>query len=280
MKKIGLIDYYLDEAHANQYPKWIEEETNGEMKVTCAYGKIDSPSGVSNASWCLSKGIQHGTTIDEIVEESDYLIILAPDHPEIHRELSAIPLRSGKPTYIDKTFAPDRNTALHLFELAQKHGTPLYSSSALRFATEYATTDRNGIELIHSSGPGKFTNYAIHQVEPIISMMGIGIKRLMHIGTPKFPALILDFADGRQAIMQHYGWECPFSMILNYTSGNSKMLKPESDYFNLFIKNLISFFQTGKSTVQSSETVAIVTILEYSLKAINNPFQWVLLPNE
>lgn len=278
MKKIGFIDYYLDEAHANNYIDLIEQESNGTMKVTYAFGKIDSPRGVSSTSWCNSKGIHHFSTIDEVVEASDCLVVLAPDHPELHEELSAIPLRSGKPTYIDKTFAPDRNTALHLFELAQKHGTPLYSSSALRFATEYMEMDGNQIESISSSGPGKLENYAIHQVEPIVSMMGVEVKRLMHIGTPKFSAVILDFADERQATFQHFGGGCPFSMAVNYTSGNSNMLKVQSDYFRLLVKDMTSFFHTGKSTVQPAETIAIMTILEYSVRTMNDPFQWVLLP--
>ena len=43
--KIGFIDYYLDEWHANKYPAWIKEASNGEMEVTLAYALIDGPDG-------------------------------------------------------------------------------------------------------------------------------------------------------------------------------------------------------------------------------------------
>ena len=43
--KIGFIDYYLDEWHANNYPNWIREASDGEMEVSLAYGMIDSPIG-------------------------------------------------------------------------------------------------------------------------------------------------------------------------------------------------------------------------------------------
>ena len=49
MKKIGFIDYYLDEWHANTYPALIKELSEGEYEVAYAYGKIDSPiGGISN----------------------------------------------------------------------------------------------------------------------------------------------------------------------------------------------------------------------------------------
>ena len=91
-------------------------------------------------------------TIEEVVERSDYLIVLSPDNPEFHEELSQLPLQSGKPTYIDKTFAPDRETAIRLFDLAAKHGTPMYSTSALRFASEYRELDRSDIQTISAWG--------------------------------------------------------------------------------------------------------------------------------
>ncbi|AJY74305.1 hypothetical protein [Paenibacillus beijingensis] len=280
MAKIGFIDYFLDEWHAEKYPEWIESATDGKMKVTYAYGKTDSTTGLSNADWCEKKRIQLLDSIEAVVEQSDYLIVLSPDNPEFHEELSALPLQSGKPTYIDKTFAPDRKTALRLFESANHHGTPMYSTSALRFATEYIETDKQGIETICSVGPGSFSNYSIHQIEPIVSLMGSEPKRVMYIGTPKSPALLIGFADGRQATIHHFGWECPFSMVLNYDSGNTKLLKPESDFFGLFIKNLITFFETGKPVVDPSETIAIATLIEYGHKAAKNPYQWLELPSE
>jgi hypothetical protein len=279
IKRIGFIDYFLDEWHAEKYPEWIEAASGGKMKVTCAYGKIDSPNGVNNAEWCDKRGIKLFDSIEEVIENSDYLIVLSPDNPEFHEELSTLVLQSGKPTYIDKTFAPDRKTALHLFELAHKHGTPLYSSSALRFATEYVEADRVGIDSICSMGPGKFENYSIHQIEPIISLIGSEPKRVMSIGTSKTPSLLIGFDDGRQATINHFGWECPFSMVVNYDSDNAKMIKPESDFFALFIKNMIMFFETGEPMVNQSETIAIITIIEYGIKALATPYHWLDLPS-
>ena len=161
--KIGFIDYYLDEWHANNYPNWIREASDGEMEVSLAYGMIDSPiGGRTNAQWCADMGIAQAATIAEVVEQCDGIIVLSPDNCEMHEELSQLPLKSGKPTYIDKTFAPDYPTAKRIFDLAEANGTPCYSTSALRYADEYANA--GPADAIASWGPNGFETYSIHQL--------------------------------------------------------------------------------------------------------------------
>ncbi|RAR42963.1 Gfo/Idh/MocA family protein [Paenibacillus sp. MDMC362] len=278
MKKIGFIDLHLDQFHANKYPGWIEQASEHAMKVVYAYGKRDKENGLTNAAWSQEFGIELLPTIEEVVERSDYLIVLSPDNPEFHEELSQLPLQSGKPTYIDKTFAPDRETAIRLFDLAAKHGTPMYSTSALRFASEYRELDRSDIQTISSWGPGAFANYSIHQIEPIVSLMGASPKRVMYIGTPDSPALLIDFGNGRQATVNHLGDNCPFTLGIKNGDGGFKQVTAHSNFFNLFIENLVNFFETGKPAVNPAETVAVITVIEYGLKAADTPYVWVDLP--
>ncbi|SDD93108.1 hypothetical protein SAMN02799630_03063 [Paenibacillus sp. UNCCL117] len=277
-KKIGFIDYFLDEWHANKYPEWLAAASQGSMKVAYAYGKKDSDTGLSNAAWCEAHGVELLSSIEEVVRLSDYLIVLSPDHPEQHEELARLPLESGKPTYVDKTFAPDRAAALRLFDLARRHGTPMYSSSALRFAEEYKTAAREGIDAIASIGPGSFDTYSIHQIEPVVSLLGSDAQRVMFIGTPASPALLIEFAGGRQATIRHLSGDAPFQLAVNYGSAGSAVLKPESNFFQLFMQDLVRFFETGQPSVDAAETVAVITIIEYGLKAASAPFQWVELP--
>lgn len=278
MKKIGFIDYYLDEFHAEKYPEWIKQASGGSMGVAYAYGAIDKEGGMSNADWCEEHGIELLSSIEEVVERSDYLVVLSPDNPEHHEELSQLPLQSGKPTYIDKTFAPDRATALRLFDLASKHSTPMYSTSALRFAAEYHEVERDMLESVSSWGPGLFSNYSIHQIEPIVMLMGSRPARVMYIGTESSPALVIQFADGKQATMHHFGWECPFMMACKYTSGSSRVVRTEWDFFQPFIRNMVDFFESGQPPVPSEQTIAVITIIEYGLKAAEQPFVWLELP--
>lgn len=280
LKKIGFIDYYLDEFHADKYPAWIEEASGGKMKVQYAYGKIDKPGGTSNADWCKQHGIELVDSIEEVVEKSDYLVVLSPDNPEFHEELSQLPLESGKPTYIDKTFAPDRDTALRLFQLAEKHGTPMYSTSALRFAEEYEQVEKGSVHTIASWGPGKMDNYMIHQVEPIVMMMKSRPRRVMYTGSAQTPSLIIDFGEGKQASLHHLGGNCPFMLGVSDASGNCRILTAESNFFMKFIENLVGFFDSGIPAVPSEETIDVITIIEYGLKASETPFEWLELPGQ
>lgn len=278
MKKVGFIDYYLDEWHANQYPAWIRDAAGGAMEVAFAYGMKDAGHGLSNKEWCAKNGVTPCGTIEEVVARSDYLIVLSPDNPEQHEALAELPLASGKPTYIDKTFAPDRAAALRLFERAARHRTPLYSSSALRYAAEYAEVEREGIQVISSWGPGLLENYSIHQIEPIVALMGTEAKRVMYTGTAAAPALLIEFSGGRQATIQQPGPGCPFTMAVNYASGACRVVQPASDFFQSFIRDLARFFETGEAAVPPAETIAVISIIENGLIAAKQPYQWIELP--
>ena len=51
--KIGFIDYYLDEWHANNYPKFFSDASDGEITIGSAYGEIPSPiTGMTSEQWC------------------------------------------------------------------------------------------------------------------------------------------------------------------------------------------------------------------------------------
>jgi len=153
MKKVGFIDYYLDEWHANNYPKIIKEMSDGRYEVACAYGKIDSPiGGKTNKEWSEKHGIELVSSIEEVIERSDVLIVLSPDNPEMHEELCFLPLKSGKLCYVDKTFAPDKKTAERIFAHAKEHNTKCFSSSALRFSSELKEIDKKSIHLIYIEG--------------------------------------------------------------------------------------------------------------------------------
>ncbi len=275
MNKIGFIDYYLDEYHANNYPSWIKELSGGKLEVAYAWAKKDSPSGMTTGQWCDKNGIRQLSSIEKVVEQSDCLIVLSPDHPEVHEELCALPLASGKRVYVDKTFAPDRAAALRIFENAEQHNTPCFSSSALRFAPEYQPVDKARVQNIESWGPGSLSTYSIHQIEPIISLMGADAKRVLFTGTEQWPALTIEFADGRRAGLSHHGWSCPFTMAVDYTDAATDIIKVESDFYHAFLIQMVDFFLTGDVKVSHEETLAVISTREAGITASQTPGSWV-----
>ena len=279
MKKIGFIDYYLDEWHANNYPKFIDEASNGEYKVCYAYGKIDSPKGgMTNKEWAETYQVELLDTIEEVIEKSDYLIVLSPDNPEMHEELCELPLQSGKLVYVDKTFAPDKETALRIFANADAHGTKCFSSSALRFSDELKEIDTDKIYKIYSEGPGRIGNYLIHQIEPVIYLMKSRVKRLMFLGDEIHPSLLIEFEDGRHAqIYQRLKGGLGFALTVVDEQNMASRYEIESDFFALFIKAMLRFFDTGEVPVSHEQTVDVMAVRTAAIEACNIPFEWVNL---
>lgn len=276
MKKVGFIDCYLDEWHANNYPELLKNASNGEYEVCYAYAQIDSPKdgGMTTDEWGRKYGVEILPSIEEVIEKSDVLIVLSPDNPEMHEKLTDLPLKSGKLVYVDKTFAPDRAAAERIFANAEAHGTPCYSSSALRFSAELADFDKNAIDTLVTEGPGVYEIYSIHQIEPIISLMGVRAKRVMYTGKPSHPSMIIEFEDGRCAHMRQC-LNLNFKITAINSENQAEVREIKSDYFGLFIKKLIEFFDTGAIPVPHEQTIDVIAVREAGLKAMNKPFEWV-----
>lgn len=277
--KIGFIDYYLDEWHADNYPEMLRKASGGEMEAAFAYGMIDSPlTGKTSAQWCEEHGIALCGSIQEVIERSDALIVLSPDNCEMHEELSQLPLRSGKKTYIDKTFAPDRKTAEAIFALGEANGTPCYSTSALRFAAEYEALRGRRVKSMSTWGPNGLETYGIHQLEPIMMLMQGCAAQVMSVGQGGWTNLLLQWEDGRSASMLCTGGDSPFAANLCLEEG-CKFLTVESDFFGGFMRSLVAFFWTGEIPVSHQETIAIMAVREAALKAAGNPGVWIPVQN-
>lgn len=285
MKKIGLIDYYIDNWHACNLPEWLKTETGGEFQICYGYASWDPSPGeagpyegnLSTAQWCEKYGAEHCKSAQEVVEKSDYLMVLSPNNPEQHEILCKEALASGKRTYVDKTFAPDGYTAKRLIAYAKQHQTPMFSSSALRFSSELKAVKREGLRVVSTKGPGLYSNYSIHQIEIIAALLGAEAKRVMGLGTLQCPALVFEFSNGRYATMGQFGDGCPFSVSASYDDGGFLNIAECTNYFPNFVHELIDFFCGGEEKAPWEETVAIATMIEKGKKALEKPGEWVLL---
>ena len=126
-----------------------------------------------------------------------------------------------------------------------------------------------------SRGPGKLGEYTIHQLEPIVMLMGTDIRRVMFTGTEKGPAYVCEFSDGRRASVSHNSFDCPFITSVGFNDGSFKKLIIESDFFNGFIHDLVCFFRTKEASVPHEETVAIFAAQEAAKKAAAVPGCWI-----
>ena len=126
MKKVGIIDNYISNFHSNTYydlfHKIAEEEGREEYVITHVYAKLDvSPSTKETTDeWCERTGAKKCESPKEVCDAVDVIMVLAPNNPELHRELVEDAFRSGKLVYVDKTFAPDYKTAREIDAFAKR----------------------------------------------------------------------------------------------------------------------------------------------------------------
>lgn len=276
-KSIGFIDLYIDEWHANNYPAWFaSSKLANEFELGYAWEEYKNPNGIGLADWCAKNGMKPAASIAEVIEKSDCICVLAPSNPEAHARLSELPLAAGKPLYIDKTFAPDKATAISFFEAARKAGTPLMSSSALRYGNELVATladnfaDTKPMHMSTFGGGGNFPEYSIHQIEMIVTSLGIGAKSVKRLPDCDTLQLEIKYADNRRSASMVYSPYLGFSGMLI----GEKCAVPVTSATNMFpnlIDKILEFFATGVSLVPEAETIEVAAIREAAVKAFEKP---------
>ncbi|MBQ8259548.1 MAG: Gfo/Idh/MocA family oxidoreductase [Clostridia bacterium] len=272
MKKIGFVDYFISEWHANNYPAWIDRiaaDMGVDYKVAYAWAELEtSPvDGKTTAEWCEKFGAEKCDTIDELCEKSDVIVILSPSNPETHLRYAEAVLKPGKRTYIDKTFAPDAATAKEIFSLGEKYGTPFFSTSALRYATELGAVDAPD-SLLVTGGGSNLPEYFIHLGEMVVKKMG-AVKSVKATANGSQWIIQAKTASGKDATMI-WGASMPYGAYMT-KDGKETWKSLKSPFFDGLIADMLNFFETGKASFDPSETLEVMALRDAALTAVENP---------
>lgn len=272
MKKIGFVDYYISEWHANNYPAWIDRiaaDMGVDYKVAYAWAELDiSPvDGLSTAEWCEKFGAEKCDTVDELCEKSDVIVILSPSNPETHLRYAEAVLKYGKRTYIDKTFAPDSATAKEIFALGEKYGTPFFSTSALRYATELDAVDAPD-SIFLTGGGSNLPEYFVHLGEMAVKKMG-AIRSVKATANGSQWIIHAKTASGKDATMI-WGASMPYNAYMT-KDGKETWKSLKSPFFDGLIADMLSFFESGKASFDRSETLDVMALRDAALKAVESP---------
>lgn len=280
MKTIGFADYYISEWHANNYPVWIKEiceKTGKDFCVKYAWAEQDiSPvDGRSTAQWCEEFGVERCKTLSELCEKCDYILVLAPSNPEKHLMYAKEVLKHGKNTYIDKTFAPDFSEAKEMFDIADRHNTKLFSSSALRYATELDSLEGSR-HIITTGGGSNIEEYIIHQIEMVVKILcenPIAVK-VENQGTQYICSVRFN---GEKSAVMVYAPSLSFSICADNACGESVYKEISSDFFKGLISDILNFYETGKCLFDTNQTLDIMKIREGVIRGKNSPGEWIEL---
>jgi hypothetical protein len=204
----------------------------------------------------------------ELIARADGIMVMGADDCSRHEELANAALASGKPIYCDKTFAPDYDAAVRMFDRAQAFGTPVFTCSAQRYVMELnalrCLMKGKYAERCETTGPGDFANYSIHQFEMVEYIMGQGAASCTRTLQGSDVRYDFIYQDGRTAsIMQGDG--LPFSMRV-YWGGRWHEVAV-TDYYMALMYELCGFFSDKMPRVGRASTFEIMAMQQMAREA-------------
>jgi len=289
--RIGIIGF--DTSHAVEFTKRInhvdipEEQWVEGARVVMGYP--GAPSGFASEEVISQRtqllrdkyGVRIVDAPHEMIGKVD-AILLELQEGGLHLENARPFLKAELPTFIDKPFTCSVRDAKKLAELAESQGTPLFSSSSLRYAVEIQELKFRREEVgavlgadvyspasLNPRNPGLF-NYGIHGVETLYSLMGPGCESVWCVSEDRWETTMGRWKDGRIGTMRgtrqgahSYG----------FTAFCEKRVVPsaiDARYiYRELLKQVVNMFQTRKPPLAIEETIEVIAFIEASMKSAN-----------
>ncbi len=216
-------------------------------------------------------GVEIVPTIAELLQRVDVVLLESSDGRK-HLEQVRPAIEAGKPVFVDKPFAASVADAVKIFELAEKHDVPIFSSSVMRFMPEIAAANSNpaigdivGCDAysactLDPTHPDLFW-YGIHGVETLFTVMGPGCERVSRTHTDGTELVTGVWKDGRIGCFRGIrDGRHSFGALVMGSKG-IKHLKRTGSYDPL-VAEIVKFFQSGKPPVSAGETLEILAFME------------------
>ena len=275
MKKIGIIDYFIDEWHSNTYLPLFEKASKAlgvDYKIVYAYAEVEQAGKMLTDDWCAKNNVTRCQTIEELCEKSDNILILAPANPETHLKYAKLALPYGKTTYIDKTFAPDLATAKEIFAVAEKYNTKIFTSSALRYAEEIA--DYTNIQSVMVKGGGRsLEEYIIHQIEMAVKLTQGAKPEYLHVFNSQKQTAIAVKMEDKTAMLNYSNSGWGFSVDVETEKANCeyKNIEKGTEFYRL-VESIVKFFETNEEPFDKKETLAVLAIRDAIMKGVSGEY--------
>lgn len=282
--KIGIIG--LDTSHVVAFTKLLNDPNHpfhvkgGKVVTAFPGGSPDfelSKSRVEKFTQELQESFQIKIvqSKEEVAEQSDAILLESVDGAVHYEELESI-VAYKKPIFIDKPFCLSSQEAKQMVKLVEKHGTPVMSSSALRYAESITKfLKQNDKRLILGAdcfGPMEMVDekqgyfwYGIHLAEMLYTILGPHVQSVSATSTEHHDVLTGYWKDGRiGTIRGKRTGNNQFGTLIHFEDG-SEYITIESDdkpFYASLLEQIIRFFEYGVSEVPLSETVEIIRFLE------------------
>lgn len=214
--RIGLIG--LDTSHATAFTQMLNDATRPDhvpgARVVAAFkgGSPDIEASASRIEKFTAElrdtwKIELVDSIEALVTRVDAVMLTSVDG-RVHLAQARPVLAARKPLFIDKPLAASLRDAQELARLARESGTPIFSSSSLRYTDDVVAVKADprvaevrgaitwGPATLEPHHPDLFW-YGIHAVEMLYTFMGPGCERVTRTHADGADVVVGYWKDGR-----------------------------------------------------------------------------------
>ena len=219
--------------------------------------------------------------------QTKWNISLEPDIPALCAKVDAILLESNdgrkhlpqarqviaahKPMFIDKPLASTLEDAREIARLAKEAGVPFFSSSSARFAGIGAAMKFPDVQGAMVWGPGPLEPhhyldlswYAIHPIELLYTLMGRGCEEVTRMATVDSDEITCRWKDGRiGSVRANRPHGAQGAVVFRPNNKMAQSDKTMVEGYGPLLKEIVTFFQTGKPPVAPEETLEIMAFMD------------------
>lgn len=202
------------------------------------------------------------------------LIVDDTDGGATHARLARPFLEAGLPTFIDKPMTLEVADAVALFDLAERSGAPLMSSSALRFATEVAALQSQMAEIgtlssVVSVGPGDWYYYGVHAVELYQTVVGSGAQWVHRFALGDRDVAVVGYDSGPAVVVETLRDAAyVFELSLYGTAGWSRCnVTDHHAFYRGAMAAALEMAQTGTAPVSREQTLEVLGVLHAGVRS-------------
>lgn len=278
--KVGIIG--CDTSHCAAFTKILNNPKNAgdlaNVRVVAAWpgGSPDLPDSIDRVPGYVAQlkkdfQVEIVESIPDLLTKVDAVLLESVDGRR-HWEQAKLVLKAGKPVFIDKPLAGSLADGIRIFKLAEETGTPVFSSSALRFTPNIRNAHAHekigkvtGCIAFSPCSLNKFHPdlywYGIHGVETLYTIMGTGCESVVRTTSPGTDVVTGLWKDGRigtfRGIREGTGefGALVFGAKGSIHTGNFTGYDP-------LVTEIAKFFRTRKAPVPPSETLEMLAFME------------------
>ena len=236
----------------------------GSPDIPESWNRVDGYAKELREKW----SVEFVDRIGGLCSEVDGILIESVDGrahlPEVKEAV-----KCGKPMFIDKPLASTLADAREIAKIVSQANVPWFSSSSLRYTDiqKLRVPDMTGAFVW---GPGPLEEhhqldlswYAIHPVEMLYTLMGMGCQRVARTYTPDADVVTGVWKDGRSGTVRAERPYGKYGAVVFAKNSRVEAMPDLKFSYAPLLEHIVEFMNTKKPPVPNAETLEIFSFLD------------------